>query len=245
MRGEVPAVPGMGEAMAGRRWTAALLGLCLGAQPVPGQTVPPAGIGTPRAVDEIPAPAALPVAAPVEDSAMAQQKEPPKKEPAGPILAPPTRKPSTKGGEDEFLNYLIQLDPPGTDRLFRLESESAFRERIRQEERAQGRKVEFPDRPAAEPLSGTPWRTGAMLFARAEAGYLCYRRTWFQQRNFERYGWDVGPLTPGVCAGLFFVDVAALPLHWLVDPLRRFECSAGLCLPGDPVPMLWYPLGTK
>ena len=27
-----------------------------------------------------------------------------------------------------------------------------------------------------------------------------------------------------------------------MEPCQRFECSAGYCLPGDPVPYLLYPL---
>ena len=35
--------------------------------------------------------------------------------------------------------------------------------------------------------------------------------------------------------------MALLPYHMATDPCRKCECSAGYCLPGDPVPLLCYP----
>ena len=70
-------------------------------------------------------------------------------------------------------------------------------------------------------------------------------RNFLEQRNFERYGWDLGVLQPVLSTGLFYADFVTLPLHWLADPFRCYDCNAGLCLPGDPVPLLWYPCATK
>jgi hypothetical protein len=74
-----------------------------------------------------------------------------------------------------------------------------------------------------------------------EPHFVCYGRTYFTELNSERYGWDLGPLQPFVSAGVFFWDVVALPYHIATDPCRCYECSAGYCLPGEPVPYLLYP----
>src|SRR5262249_34041205 len=74
-----------------------------------------------------------------------------------------------------------------------------------------------------------------------EPNYVCYDRMYFEERNSERFGWDLGIIQPLVSAGIFFFDVAALPYHVGTDPCRKYECSAGYCLPGDPVPYLLCP----
>src|SRR5206468_3412224 len=75
----------------------------------------------------------------------------------------------------------------------------------------------------------------------AEPNNVCYGRLFFEQKNFERYGWDLYLLSPFLSAGAFFFDVATLPYHCATEPFRKCECSAGYCLPGDPVPLLLYP----
>jgi hypothetical protein len=138
--------------------------------------------------------------------------------------------------------YTIQLEPPGPDRLFRLESEKTFQERMRQE--ARGRptleRIVFPDEPvlSTEPYTGRVFPPAKEI---VEPNYVCYCRLYFEQLNMERYGWDLGFIAPFVSAGKFFWDVAWLPYHLGTEPCRKFECSAGYCLPGDPVPLLLYP----
>ena len=70
---------------------------------------------------------------------------------------------------------------------------------------------------------------------------MCYERLHFHQINFERYGWDLGAVTPFVSAGKFFADFVTLPWRAGAQVCRRYECSAGYCLPGDPVPLMIYP----
>jgi hypothetical protein len=41
--------------------------------------------------------------------------------------------------------------------------------------------------------------------------------------------------------GEFVVDAITLPYNLGTTPCRKYDCSAGLCLPGDPVPLLLYP----
>jgi hypothetical protein len=149
-------------------------------------------------------------------------------------------------GEDN-LGYQIQLEPPGTQRLFRLESEAGWQERVRQE--ARGRKpmehrVVFPDEPilSRDTYAGRQWPLQDRF---AEPNYVCYGRLYFEQINLERYGWDLGFVSPFVSGTAFFWDVATMPYHAWTDPCRCYECSAGYCLPGDPIPFLLYPPGAS
>jgi hypothetical protein len=80
------------------------------------------------------------------------------------------------------------------------------------------------------------------MFERVEPGYVCYRRLYFEDLNSERYGWEVGPLQPFLSAAIFYKDLALWPYHIGTRPCQRYECSAGYCLPGDPVPYLLYPI---
>ncbi len=61
--------------------------------------------------------------------------------------------------------------------------------------------------------------------------------------NAERYGWDLGVLGPVVSFSYFMKDTVLFPYHLMTDPCRRFDSSAGKCLPGDPVPYKLYPEG--
>jgi hypothetical protein len=154
--------------------------------------------------------------------------------------------PAMGAGQDETEGFQIQLEPPGPDRLFRVESEANFYERIRQETRGRQsadrivERVEFP----VEPVLATgsfPGRTFPPLQEVVEPNYLCYGRLYFEEKNSERYGWDLGIIQPLVSAGAFYCDLLWLPYHMGTEPCRKYECNAGYCLPGDPVPYLIYP----
>ncbi len=148
-------------------------------------------------------------------------------------------------GEEESA-FQIQLEPPGLERLGRVESEADFQERIRQEARTRPshdrpvERVDFPTEPVLA-RGAFQGRTFPSLQEVVEPHYVCYNRLLFEEKNSERYGWDLGPIQPFVSAGAFFWDVATLPYHLGTAPCRKYECSAGYCLPGDPVPYLIYP----
>ncbi len=147
--------------------------------------------------------------------------------------------------EEKLEKFLIRLEPPPPDQLFRLVAEEELRVRFQKEGEAADFKLVFPpmkDVPATTELPPRVWPY-AHLFA--EPNYVCYRRLWFEQRNSERYGWDLGVLQPGLSLGIFYADLVTLPVRWLLDPFRCYECSAGLCLPGDAVPLWLYPLWTR
>ncbi|GIW79369.1 MAG: hypothetical protein KatS3mg105_1176 [Gemmatales bacterium] len=136
----------------------------------------------------------------------------------------------------------IQLEPPGPDRLFRLESEAAWRERMRQEwrQRPKPERITFPEEVKLTDKPFQP-RMFAPMVEVVEPYYVCYGRLYYRQKNLERYGWDLGFITPVVSVAKFYWDVATFPYHFGTEPWRRYECSAGECLPGDPVPFMVEP----
>jgi hypothetical protein len=144
--------------------------------------------------------------------------------------------------DDAAAMYQIPIEPPGRDRLFRLESEEALKERMRQEalSRTPRERIVFPQEPilSRETYTGRHWPVLSMV---VEPNYLCYNRLLFEQKNFERYGWDLGPVTTAISPLLFYGDMVASPYKLLRDPCRHHECNSGYCLPGDPVPLLLYP----
>ncbi len=159
--------------------------------------------------------------------------------PARAAAAPPIG-PAAKADESPTA-YRIPFDLPGPERLFRLDSEEALFQRMMQE--ARERKPEalvFPEQPvlAKEPYRGRDWPRTRMV---VEPHYVCHGRLHFEQLNAERYGWDLGFFQPFVSLACFYKDVVLLPYHTFTDPCRCYDCNAGKCLPGDPVPLLLYP----
>jgi hypothetical protein len=139
---------------------------------------------------------------------------------------------------------LIRLEVPGNQVLFRLESEEDLRERMRQEamQREEGKQLYFPDTNIVlGPDQSPPPRTWPQLAEWVEPADVGFRRLWFHQINFDRYGWDLGLFQPAVSAGTFYFDILTLPLQFLVDPCRRYDYNTGWCLPGDPAPLALYP----
>jgi hypothetical protein len=76
-----------------------------------------------------------------------------------------------------------------------------------------------------------------------EPNFVCYGKlqSMFENTNMERYGWDLGPLSIPVELVKLSADTAFFPMKAFAQPCRFHECSAGQCLPGDPVPFLLYP----
>src|SRR5262249_29182344 len=95
----------------------------------------------------------------------------------------------------------IQLAPPGPERVFPLGSEEELHQRMRQEaiERDPAEYISFPEEPilSTEPYRGRNWPEQKLL---VEPNYVCYKRLFFEERNSERYGWDLGPLGPEISA---------------------------------------------
>jgi hypothetical protein len=166
---------------------------------------------------------------------------------------PPPRKVAPRTGgpsqEDrEPFPPMIRLEVPGTQVLFRLESEEELRERMRQEatQREEGKQLYFPESNIVLAREKSPpprlWPPLAEVVEPADVGF---RRLWFHQINFDRYGWDLGFFQPAVSMGTFYFDILTLPAQFLIDPCRRYEYNTGWCLPGDPAPLALYPFRPK
>jgi hypothetical protein len=208
-------------------------------------------------VDGPPAVLVLPVQAKSTDLTAQPDKGP--KPPGGPgkglgtDVPPPPGIPSKGPGETGFpgmpkptqdpYEAYIRLEAPGREKLFgSRDTERELEERMRQERRdtGQGDPIQFPEKPKLTEQPYEP-RKFAPLVEIAEPNYVVYRRLYFEELNSERYGWDLGPAQPVVSTLYFFKDVLLLPHNFASYPCRRFETSAGYCLPGDPVPYILYP----
>ncbi len=143
---------------------------------------------------------------------------------------------------DEGVNIDFESELPSEARVLgRLESEKMWQERLKQKERDSGRPPPvFPEYAALtkEKYYGRQWPGQE---EHPVPNYVWYGRLYFEQPNFERYGWDLGPIAPIVESLVFGADVALLPYKMGTDPFRCYEWSSGYCLPGDPVPLLLYP----
>lgn len=141
--------------------------------------------------------------------------------------------------------YDLLVAPPGPQRVFRLDSESAFHERLRQEYRegrvsGQPERIDFPEMPVLSTESHVPGRKWEQICHLVEPNYVCHGKLLFEDKNSERYGWDLGFVQPAVSFAGFAWDAFFLPYHCATAPGRP-ECSAGYRLPGDPVPYMLYP----
>lgn len=104
--------------------------------------------------------------------------------------------------------------------------------------------------PAAKPVvpPGTPYvaKTGSYppLTEYIEPAFVVHRRLHFEEKNSERYGWDLGIIQPFVSAAAFYKDALLWP-NSLASGLEVgfWDTSAGKCLPGTPVPYYLYPPG--
>ena len=144
--------------------------------------------------------------------------------------------------DDTQTSLSLILEPPGGERLNQLHSETDLFKKWLIEARERNERISFPDEPVLtkDAYRGRAWPERALI---VEPNYVNYGRLLFEEKNAERYGWDLGLLSPLVSTGYFFKDLALLPYHRFTDPCRRFDSNAGYCLPGDPVPYKLYPEG--
>ncbi len=140
-----------------------------------------------------------------------------------------------------------ELTPPGIERLSRIEPDEKLFERIRQETLTKNpnERPVFPESPILSrdryAGRGDLWQKRQLT---VEPSYVCYGKlqTLFEDRNTERYGWDLGPLSVPLALAKFYADFALMPMKAFANPCRLNECGAGHCLPGDPVPYMLYPI---
>lgn len=147
----------------------------------------------------------------------------------------------SRSGGDEEVGFPVQTDLPGINRWSRRESEAQMFQRIREEtDRPGSFKAYFPEETLLAREKYKP-RAFQPRVALVEPAYVAHGRLLFEQRNFDRHGWELGVLQPGVSLLGFYYDLAMMPYHMWSRPLDQYEVSAGKCLPGDTVPLLLYP----
>jgi hypothetical protein len=193
------------------------------------------------------APARTPIAAPPSQTMSYHKQAQGTAAPAPVSALPPQPLPAVKQASLQPAPApAAAVDPSDPRDLFKVESEAKFQEQIQRDLAAEPTpgKLVLPDPPVLargqfDPfLRSQVWPLQSTL---VPPSYVCHGRLLFEQRNAERYGWAFGPFHPVISTGLFFADVVTLPYHVAKFPCRKCECSAGLCLPGDPVPLLLYP----
>lgn len=197
--------------------------------------LPVAPLPQPWKPKEQPAPAAVVAPQPKTPEINLTALQPPGSAP------PPMDTGRAPGFPDDGQGNYVQLDPPGPQRLFRLDSEMSLQERMRQEalSRPGQDKTEFPTyKPISDTVfAGRAWPCQTML---VEPSYVNYKPLMFQELNSERYGWDLGFIQPFVSTGYFIKDFVFWPYRRAADG-SCCDSGAGYCLPGDPVPYLLYP----
>jgi hypothetical protein len=80
--------------------------------------------------------------------------------------------------------------------------------------------------------------------ARVEPTFVVHRRLHFEEKNAERYGWDLGIIQPFVSTMYFYRDTLLWPQSLVSGcVVGPWDTSAGKCKPGSPVPYNLYPPG--
>jgi hypothetical protein len=247
------------------------LGLLLGGTAARAQDLPalpplPEAAAAPAPLPPVPAPEAVPLPPPHKAKTLHFSRDP---LPATPPAPPPSvsaasprsqpRLPQRVAVQDltpqrarqirkeqqseESVQYLVPTEPPGLARIvLSVQSDAALMERMRQEKRSQGtiERIVFPEEVVLSKVAyaGRRWEPLKEL---AEPSFVTYHRLTFEQKNAERYGWDLGVIHPVLSALVFYKDVVTLPYQLGKRPFQQIDSSAGYCLPGDPVPLMIYP----
>jgi hypothetical protein len=144
---------------------------------------------------------------------------------------------------ESLKDYQILLEPPSPQALFyRLDSDKALEARMRQQalQRKPPEPVQWPEQPVVsnEKFKERAFARNSMI---AEPSFVTYNRLYFEEKNAERYGWDLGALQPVVSSAYVCLDCAFLPYQIAAKPFKRGDTSAGECWPGDSVPYILYP----
>lgn len=144
--------------------------------------------------------------------------------------------------DEDDVGFVVRTDLPGQERLFDTrKSEATMQEYIRRDSQSRtgANRILFPE---YEPVTRDPFQPRALARSQVtvQPNVVCHGRLYFEQPNFERGGWDLGPLTVPVNVGVFAYDVAMLPYHRWTRPCDRMECNVGKIQPGDASPFYLY-----
>jgi hypothetical protein len=107
--------------------------------------------------------------------------------------------------------------------------------------------LKYPPLPVLSP-PGVPYKSKTASYEphqlTLEPGYVVHRLLYFEERNGERAGWDLGPLSTLVATTHFFVDTLLVPQTIASGAVHGYwDTSAGKCQPGSPTPYYLYPPG--
>ncbi|MBL8824449.1 MAG: hypothetical protein JNJ77_17815 [Planctomycetia bacterium] len=131
-----------------------------------------------------------------------------------------------------------QFTPPTRDQLYRMDSEAAKLERLKQLRKAMNRTdLDYPDEDAIRIMTKLETRKFEEMKAMVQASYVVYQPLYFQQINVERYGWECGVFQPVISTAQFYGDVLLFPYKFASNPPWHCEANAGYALPGDPEPL--------
>jgi hypothetical protein len=133
----------------------------------------------------------------------------------------------------------MAADPVRAD-VFRLDNNAVLEARIRK------KFINFPELkyPVLPDLAkGKPYepRTYPPSRVELEPGFVVHGRLMFEEKNAERYGWEIGAAQPFLSAAYFYRDCLFLPYKFATNPHECYDTNAGKCLPGSPVPYYVYP----
>lgn len=223
----------------------------------PAPTAAPPGqpaIGTRVVVYQKPAGGDRPVARqdePKKDPAPKREPEP-KKEPPDPLA--PKAKPTTYPADPKPTDLRLMDDKQLDAELIRtynaqqLEAYNRSTEENKQKPKPIGRETLPPSEKVRELLTQAfpPAAPRSVLGApvstlQLEPGYVVHRRLYFEEKNSERYGWNLGIAQPFVSAGYFYKDLLLYPMKLASNPRERYDTNAGKAMAGSPVPYLLYP----
>jgi hypothetical protein len=114
-------------------------------------------------------------------------------------------------------------------------------------ETGQAPTYQFPPSPVVSP-PGVAYESKTSTYpprqAILEPGYVVHRPLYFEERNAERTGWDLGPFQILVSTTYFWRDALLIPQSAMTNLCRgSWDTSAGKCLPGGTSPYYIYPVG--
>lgn len=131
-----------------------------------------------------------------------------------------------------------RFTPPERADLFRVDSEFSLAERVRQLRKSTGKtELEFPDELNIRIKSPLEARHFKPMSTNVKPAYVVYQPLYFEQLNYERYGWDLGVFQPLVSTSQFYIDVLMLPYNFASNPPWHCEANAGYGIPGDAEPL--------
>lgn len=213
--------------------------------PAPTHTPPPALPG-----QSVPGSRVVVFTKPAGDVRPVQATDPDKKDQPIQLPTPPKETPSA-GGAGKGNPFQLRSDDElvaeiDADRKYDLklkdyqEKLKLYQEKKLEKEPVPPLKVPLLERPQgalAQPVKAGYAPNRALL----EPGYVVHRRLFFEEKNSDRYGWDLGYAQPLVSTLYFYKDVLLWPGHMASGLFERYDTSAGKCLPGNPVAYYLYP----